>query len=556
MIEVDITGLLRSRQLWPIPGACFVMAVIYWLYAQPALRDTVYDYRIWVSWGAVLLLAGILLLLLSRRKSSSVKPSRKERRAAQARRQPRAWGWAVTALGGAMCAGGLWLRTIPSLPDDAVVVTVLQFTAVSDAYATEADNYTDRIYTVLRQYTRSGPIVVKRLPESVGLVGDEAARRDSAIALGRTRTGAAHFVLWGDLVLDADTLTIRPRLTIVRQPKQVPVPDVEFAPLTSWDPDHLIFKQWSSDKLATLTPLIIGWSYLKAGDPIRAIWILSPLSTDESHLLSARAYRNRFATADDPKKEPGFGALFSAVRHYESVMGPHPWESGAKDVPETLIAAAYERADVLHQLTTFDDSGSELERASFLKEAISALEALSAIMERADRGSERTSVLLKLAACLGFYSEFNVAAADSLLDQSWSRLAEAERTYTGHSRPSFWIEVEGFRASILRARGMRDRGPKGNAYLQDVLRRAQIANATAMAADNPSQLLWYNIATASEELANRSAGEVRRHHATTAIEYYDRIAADTRDRGGTVFEVERDQSRADSARIRLLSFIK
>ena len=101
----------------------------------------------------------------------------------------------------------------PSLPPDRLVVALVPFSPIGEDATPDAESFPHRIESHLREKGEEGaPLLLKRLSKPIA-GSSENDRKKAALALGRSREGHAHIVVWGDVRRDEGELFIHPRIS-------------------------------------------------------------------------------------------------------------------------------------------------------------------------------------------------------------------------------------------------------------------------------------------------------------------------------------------------------
>ena len=91
-------------------------------------------------------------------------------------------------------------------------------------------------------------------------------RRYAAIAIGKSRKGNAHAILWGEIRKDENELYVEPHLTIVRKLQNPYLKDKKLSPFISSKPKHLKIKARKAHEIADIVMLIYGIACYKTGN--------------------------------------------------------------------------------------------------------------------------------------------------------------------------------------------------------------------------------------------------------------------------------------------------
>jgi|GEM_PF-7071656 len=229
----------------------------------------------------------------------------------------------------------------PSLPGDKLVVAIARFTPISDGAKAEAANVSHRIDRKLRETVSEGaPLIIMPISRAVAYGGSEQTRCDKAIDLCG---GGAHVILWGDVRTDEGELFVLPRLTIVRQLREVSIEEREFDAFRSTSPKHLEFKERLSANIADIVALVYGLAYYKIGDWNRGIQILRHVRSFEAHFYKGLCYRERAQQSLHPQED-----LDTAIQSYDEILQDSTEQANALFVP-----AYYNRVNAIALLGLF-----------------------------------------------------------------------------------------------------------------------------------------------------------------------------------------------------------
>lgn len=231
-------------------------------------RETFWHWCFLISGGILLILSGVLYIAIASPKLLRLR-----------------LGGPLLLSGALFFIAGLLQFTPPTLPDDKLVVAIAKFTPISSGAIDEAENFTHRIEQRLREKQLEGaPLKIRRL--TVQVVGpDEEARRKAAIALGKSRKGSAHVIIWGEIRKDEGELYVLPYLTIARQIQRANIGEKKLLETVSNEPTHLEFKKRLSTEIADVVMLVYGLAYYRTGNWNKAIQILSHVDSNEGYLM-------------------------------------------------------------------------------------------------------------------------------------------------------------------------------------------------------------------------------------------------------------------------------
>lgn len=272
LVDIFVEWAKQERR-WPLLVPLALPAIVKFSqeYFQLSFREAVTHWSVLIAGGALLVVSSALYGLV--------------RSGGFRERIPLGVSLAVVGVGAAT-AGTLQFRPA-SLPSDRLVVAIARVTAVSAGAREDADNLAYLFDQTLRDKQRAGlPVEVKRVNSEIAGV-DERARRAAAISVARSRAGAAHVILWGDVRRDEGQLYVEPRLTVARPlAKELPE-DRSLGRYTSEGPSHISFKRRLSTEIAETVGFVYGLALFNAGRWQEAAGIFEQSSSPASHLYHA-----------------------------------------------------------------------------------------------------------------------------------------------------------------------------------------------------------------------------------------------------------------------------
>lgn len=121
------------------------------------------------------------------------------------------------------------------------------FTPVNDAAINEAKTLPHRIAQKLLEKPQDAiPLEIKILDLEIVAIS-ESKRREIALNLGRSRQGAAHIILWGDVRNEEGELYVEPQITVVQPLGKVSIDERRPGEFVSTEPNFLRFKRMISE---------------------------------------------------------------------------------------------------------------------------------------------------------------------------------------------------------------------------------------------------------------------------------------------------------------------
>jgi tetratricopeptide (TPR) repeat protein len=242
-----------------------------------SFRETFRHWCFLIVGGALLILSGLLFTTIASPRTSRLKP-----------------GAAIMLTGVLVLILGL-IQFSPRAPsEDNLVVAIAGFTPISAEAEGDAKNIPHRIEGKLREKQLAGaPLKIRRLDAQVN-GPDAEARRRAAIALGTSKKGNAHIVIWGEVRKEDGELYVYPCLTICRKLQKTPIQEdptgLIISETVSSGPNHLGFKKRLTSEIAEIVLMAYGLAYYRTGDWDKTISILEHVDTPEACLMTGVAH--------------------------------------------------------------------------------------------------------------------------------------------------------------------------------------------------------------------------------------------------------------------------
>ena len=271
----------KTRERWPLL-LLFAIPVAFSAtqqYFDLTFRDTVHHWSFLIFSGSFIIISGFIHFAVS--------PNRLRLR----------YSWIASGfvlLGISTTIVGILQLKSPSLSKDRLVVAIALFTPINDAAKNEAKTLPHRIAKKLREKPQDAiPLEIKILDLEI-IASSESKRHEVALNLGRSRQGAAHLILWGDVRKEDGELYIELQITVVQPLGKVIIDEQHRGEFVSTEPNFLQFKRMVSAKTADLVTFIYGLAFFKTSQWDKAVEVLTHVQSTEGRLYKALSLKGKY----------------------------------------------------------------------------------------------------------------------------------------------------------------------------------------------------------------------------------------------------------------------